>query len=79
MINSDAARDILYGLVFLANEADRAGLPMVMRRIGAAVDDVVKWMDENVENSDLPLGASLAAGPKHARDFGGAGPTKFLS
>jgi hypothetical protein len=79
MADTDAAREILNGLVFLANEAQRAGLPVVMRRIAAAIDDVAKWMDENAENSDLPLGASLAARPKHARDFGGAGPTKFFS
>jgi hypothetical protein len=79
MADTDAAREILHGLVFLANEAQRAGLPVVMRHIAAAVDDVAKWMDENGEDSDLPLGAPFGTGPSRAGAFGDGSRNKFLS
>ena len=79
MADTDAAREILNGLVFLANEAQRAGLPVVMRRIAAAIDDVAKWMDDYAADSDLPLGAPFGTRPSRAGAFGDGARSKFLS
>jgi hypothetical protein len=60
MAGVESARTILNGLVFLASEADRAGLPIVTRRIARVIDEVATWVDDNAteRSSAIPTPTS---------------------